>query len=110
MCTTLLPQIRGPDDPVVRGGEPGGTRNGLTWDIHSHGQLVFVILGGELDIATAPGLPGGWRRSHSGGRPGCSPRGTTAARPGPDPPDGYCRTGVTDQRQRNGYGEPRCTG
>jgi anti-anti-sigma factor len=56
MCTTLVPQTRGPDDPVVCGAQPGGTRSVLTWDIHSHGPLVFIILGGELDIATAPGL------------------------------------------------------
>lgn len=56
MCTTVLPQTRGPDDPLARQAQASGTRNLLTWDIRSRGQLVFIILGGELDVATAPGL------------------------------------------------------
>jgi anti-anti-sigma factor len=34
-------------------------RNLLTWCTHSHANLVFVNLDGELDIATAPALA--WR-------------------------------------------------
>jgi anti-anti-sigma factor len=56
MCTTLLPETRGPDDAAACGAQPGGTRSVLTCGLHSHGLLVFIILGGELDIATAPGL------------------------------------------------------
>ena len=46
-----MPQTRGPDHPVLFGEQPV-----LTCGIHSQGRLVFIILGGELDIATAPGL------------------------------------------------------
>jgi anti-sigma B factor antagonist len=56
MCTKLVPQTRGPDHPVARAGQPSGTRDVLTCSIYSHGQLSFIVLGGELDIATAPGL------------------------------------------------------
>jgi anti-anti-sigma factor len=56
MCTTVLPQTRGPDDPLAREAQASETQNLLTWDIRSHGQMVFISLGGELDVATAPGL------------------------------------------------------
>jgi anti-sigma B factor antagonist len=56
MCTTLVPQTCGPDHLAGCGEQHGGTRNVLTCGIHSDGQLVFIILAGELDIATAPGL------------------------------------------------------
>lgn len=56
MCTKIVPQTRGPDHPVVRCGQPSGTRNVLSCGIHSQGQMIFIMLGGELDIATAPGL------------------------------------------------------
>lgn len=56
MGTTVLPRTRGPDHHVASGGQPSETPNMLTCGIRSHGQLVFIILGGELDIATAPGL------------------------------------------------------
>jgi hypothetical protein len=56
MCTISVPRTRGPDHLVACGEQPGGTRKVLTWGIHSDGQLVCIILGGEFDIATAPGL------------------------------------------------------
>jgi anti-sigma B factor antagonist len=56
MGTTMLPRTRGPDHPVASGDQPSGMPNVLTCGIRSYGQLVFIILGGELDIATAPGL------------------------------------------------------
>jgi anti-anti-sigma factor len=58
MCTRLLSQTRGPDRAGARGEQTSGPRNVLTSGIHSHGQMVFIILGGELDLATAPGLAG----------------------------------------------------
>jgi hypothetical protein len=54
MCGRLLPPTRGADHRAA-GGAPGSP---LTWGIHSHGRLVIFVLGGELDIATAPGLAG----------------------------------------------------
>lgn len=56
MSSTLAPQMHDADLPEGCGTQPGGTRSVLTWGIQSHGPLIFIILGGELDIATAPGL------------------------------------------------------
>jgi anti-anti-sigma factor len=54
MCGTLLPPTRGADHRAAG----GGAGSPLTWGIQSHGRLVIIVLGGELDIATAPGLAG----------------------------------------------------
>jgi anti-sigma B factor antagonist len=59
MCTIWLQQARGPDHPAACGAQGSGPRNLLTWCTHSHGNLVFVNLDGELDIASAPALA--WR-------------------------------------------------
>lgn len=56
MQRTSLPRMRGPDHPLTCGGLPGGTGDVLTLGVCSHGRLVIIVLGGELDIATAPGL------------------------------------------------------
>jgi STAS domain len=56
MQTASLPLMRGPDHTLTCGGLPSGTADALTLGICSHGQLVIIVLGGELDIATAPGL------------------------------------------------------
>jgi hypothetical protein len=53
MQMTSSPQT---DHPLTCGGLPSGTGDALTLGICSHGRLVIIILGGELDIATAPGL------------------------------------------------------
>jgi hypothetical protein len=53
MHMTSPPQT---DHPLTCGGLPSGTGDALTLGICSHGRLVIIILGGELDIATAPGL------------------------------------------------------
>ncbi len=56
MSTTFLPQARGPDHDGAQCEQASSAGSALTWGIHSHGQTAFVILSGELDIATAPGL------------------------------------------------------
>lgn len=58
MCGTLLPPTRGADHRAAGGAPLGAPGSPLTWGIHSHGRLVIIVLGGELDIATAPGLAG----------------------------------------------------
>lgn len=55
MCGRLLPRQHIPDRPLACGSQPGGTADLLTRAIHPHGQLV-IVLDGELDITTAPGL------------------------------------------------------
>ena len=56
MSTTFLPQARGPDHDGARCEQASSAGSALTCGIHSHGQTAFAILGGELDIATAPSL------------------------------------------------------
>lgn len=56
MQRTSLPLMRGPDHPLTCGELPSGTGDALTLGICSHGQLVIIVLRGELDIATALGL------------------------------------------------------
>ncbi len=56
MRRALLPRWRDADRPLVRwpltrlAGEP------LTWDIQERGQRAVVVVDGELDVGTAPGL------------------------------------------------------
>lgn len=53
---TMPAQGRDADCPLICGDLTGGTGDLLTWAIDSHGPLIIIVLLGELDIATAPGL------------------------------------------------------
>jgi anti-sigma B factor antagonist len=56
MRMTMSAQGRDADCPLACGDLTGGTGDLLTWAIDSRGPPVIIVLLGELDIATAPGL------------------------------------------------------
>ena len=58
MRRTLARRRRNADHPLVRGRLTRYTGNPLTWDIQSCGHLAIVVVNGELDVGTAPGLGG----------------------------------------------------
>jgi anti-sigma B factor antagonist len=56
MHRALLPRWRDGDRPLVRWPLTHPVGDPLTWDIQERGQLVIVVVDGELDVGTAPGL------------------------------------------------------
>lgn len=59
MRRTLLPRWRDGDHPLARWPLTRPAEDPLTWDIQSRGPLaVVVVVDGELDVGTAPGLRG----------------------------------------------------
>jgi anti-anti-sigma factor len=56
MRRTLLRRRADADHPLLGGRLTRHTGNPLTWDIQSNGQLAIVVVDGELDVGTAPGL------------------------------------------------------
>ena len=58
MRKTLLPRGRDADHPLSRGRLARYVGKQLTWSIQSGGHLAVVVVNGELDTGTAPGLSG----------------------------------------------------
>ena len=58
MRRTLLRRQRDADHPLVDGRLTRYVGKQLTWDIQSGGHLAVVVVNGELDAGTAPGLGG----------------------------------------------------
>jgi anti-sigma B factor antagonist len=58
MRRTLRRRRRDADHPLVRGRLTRNVGEQLTWDIRSGGHLAVVVVNGELDAGTAPGLGG----------------------------------------------------
>ncbi len=56
MRRALLPRWRDGDRPLVRWPLTRPAGDPLSWDIQAHGRLAVVLVDGELDVATAPGL------------------------------------------------------
>ncbi len=56
MRRMLLRRRRDADHPLVRGRLARSVGKQLTWDIQSGGHLAVVVVNGELDAGTAPGL------------------------------------------------------
>ena len=58
MRRTLRRRRHDADHPLVRGRLTRSGGEQLTWDIQSGGHLAVVVVNGELDAGTAPGLGG----------------------------------------------------
>ncbi len=56
MRRALLPRWRDGDRPLVRWPLTRPAADPLSWDIQAHGRLAVVVVDGELDVATTPGL------------------------------------------------------
>lgn len=56
MRRALLPRWRDGDRPLVRWPLSRPAGDPLSWDIQPHGRLAVVVVDGELDVGTAPGL------------------------------------------------------
>src|SRR5271155_4019188 len=56
MRRALLPRWRDGDRPLVRWPLTRPAGDPLSWDIQAQGRLAVVLVDGELDVATAPGL------------------------------------------------------
>ncbi len=58
MRRMLFRRRRDADHPLVRGRLTRYVGKQLTWDIQSGGHLAVVVVNGELDAGTVPGLSG----------------------------------------------------
>ena len=56
MRRALLPRRRDGDRPLLRWPLTRPAGDPLNWDVQAHGRLVVVVVDGELDVGTAPGL------------------------------------------------------
>jgi anti-sigma B factor antagonist len=56
MRRALLPRWRDGDRPLVRWPLTRPAGDPLSWDIQAQGRLTVVVVDGELDVGTAPGL------------------------------------------------------
>ncbi len=56
MRRALMPRWRDGDRPLVRWPLTRPAGDPLSWDIQAHGRLTVVVVDGELDVGTAPGL------------------------------------------------------
>jgi len=95
-----LPPRRGVNHTSAWVGLPNGLGEAPLCGAYSHAYMVIIILGGEFDIATAPGLSRRLEPLAKTGRPhACSP---TAARPQREPRCGRLVHGFAGRRDSCG--------